>query len=282
MGILLSQAKYLIKNCIEHDIKDSIITLGRLDFFLTLTQFNLLMQEFNLSDGVSFYNKDIDNKVNALIKEERHTNRFFKNKKVMSELPISDILFYTALGFNKIDCIDVENTRGEPSIIFDLNNSNLKESIADKYNLVLDAGVMEHVFDIRSLMLNITDITEVDGFLIHILPSNNTLDHGFYQFSPTLFKDYYEAQKYDIKNISLLEIQEDNYCQLNTSFVDKWYNYRIWDYDNYLMSKNSFGQLSNNIYYTLSCVQKKKNSLRDIAPIQYLYQKNSKLLSPWS
>jgi 2-polyprenyl-3-methyl-5-hydroxy-6-metoxy-1,4-benzoquinol methylase len=37
-----------------------------------------------------------------------------------------------------------------------------------EYDLVIDAGVMEHVFDVRSAMRNMTDLVKTNGFIINI------------------------------------------------------------------------------------------------------------------
>jgi hypothetical protein len=55
----------------------------------------------------------------------------------------------------------------------------------------------------------------------------------------------------------------------------------MWDYDPYISGGTSFGQLSDNIYYTMVCVQKTTESLRDTIPQQYASQPNAKIMSPW-
>jgi len=288
MGLLLPHIMFTTRMCLENHITDSLISLGRLDFFITTKQFTDLMINFSLahpdkdtSIGIRFYNDVIHTTIMGLINNNKHKNSNPNVNKLISGEIISDTLYYKALGFNKIDCMDIDPNRGGPTIIFDLNQSNIQQTVNKKYNLVIDAGIMEHVFDIHNLMLNITELVEDNGFIIHIVPSNNTLDHGFYQFSPTLFRDYYAANKYKIISIMLLELHQNKYALPDALFTEKWDQFRIWDYDPYIAGKNSFGQLSDNIYYTMVCVQKTPNSLRDIVPQQYIFQAGSKILSPW-
>jgi hypothetical protein len=113
------------------------------------------------------------------------------------------------------------------------------------------------------------------------MPGNNTFDHGFYQFSPMLFAGYYKANQYKILAIVVMEIIKDMYHSINASCIVKWQMYRNWQYDPVLMG-NSFWQLGANLYFTMTCIQKQKNSIRNIAPTQYLFSNNHKMiLSPW-
>jgi len=286
MGLLLPHVIFTTRMCLENHITDSIISLGRLDFFITFKQFTDLMIDYSLAFsspemqiGIKFNNDTINTKVIELIKNKKHISRskaILSNNKV-----ISDSLYYTSLGFDKVDCIDIDPSQNQPTILFDLNQSNILQTVNRKYNLVIDAGVLEHVFDIRNSMLNTTDLVENQGFIIQIISSNNTMDHGFYQISPTFFQDYYLANKYKIISIMLLKLQQNKFASPNALFTEKWDQFRMWDYDPYIASKNSFGQLSDNIYYTLVCAQKTTESLRDVIPQQYASQPNAKIMSPW-
>ena len=45
--------------------------------------------------------------------------------------------------------------------------------------------------------------------MIHILPSNGYVDHGFYMFSPTLFWDYYSVNNWEIKESLLIRHSQE-------------------------------------------------------------------------
>ena len=47
-------------------------------------------------------------------------------------------------------------------------------------------------------MKNYYRLAADDGVVIHVAPSSNYVDHGFYMFSPTLFQDYYSANRWRI------------------------------------------------------------------------------------
>ena len=278
MGLLLPQIEYTIDTCKKNNIKRSVLSLGRLDYFINLFDFQELMVKHGLAcyeNGVlRYYDPQVDIAVKKLIENNEHMSP--TNQIVISYPCISDTLFYTALGFTIQDSIDLHGTA---TILFNLNERNITSVTDKRYDLVIDAGVMEHVFDVRSVMLNSTDLLKPEGHIIHILPANNTMEHGFYQFSPTLFQDYYLANNYDIVNNLLLELIPNKYSKSNF-FVDKWDKHRVVEYDPCFFGKNSFGQLVDNIYFVMMCAHRKIDSLRDQPPHQYAFAGNS-VIFPW-
>lgn len=79
-------------------------------------------------------------------------------------------------------------------------NHDLNEAIdvRDAFDCVLDGGTLEHVFDIAQAMRNVFTMLKVGGRAVHISPTNNLVDHGFYSFSPTFFADYYGQNNWTI------------------------------------------------------------------------------------
>ncbi|MBC7992654.1 MAG: hypothetical protein H7Z15_05360, partial [Rhizobacter sp.] len=63
-----------------------------------------------------------------------------------------------------------------------------------QYDTVLDFGCLEHVFNFPVAWRNCVDLCRVGGHIFHSLPANNLSGHGFYQFSPELFFNLYQAQ----------------------------------------------------------------------------------------
>jgi hypothetical protein len=71
-------------------------------------------------------------------------------------------------------------------IIHDLNKP-IPDELAGKFDLVIDGGTLEHVFDYPTALQNAMRMLRVGGHLFLITPTNNQCGHGFYQFSPELF-----------------------------------------------------------------------------------------------
>jgi SAM-dependent methyltransferase len=63
-----------------------------------------------------------------------------------------------------------------------------------RYDAVLDFGCLEHVFNFPVAWRNCVDLCRVGGHVLHALPANNLSGHGFYQFSPELFFNLYQAR----------------------------------------------------------------------------------------
>lgn len=56
-----------------------------------------------------------------------------------------------------------------------------------KFDVVIDSGTLEHVFDIPTSFKNIEKLLVKNGCFLCASPANNWLGHGMYQFSPELF-----------------------------------------------------------------------------------------------
>jgi len=94
-----------------------------------------------------------------------------------------------------VESLDVSDFEGADHIC-DLNQP-LPESLKGRYGMVFDGGTLEHVFDIRQALQNVADLLEVGGRVIHYVPLNGQWNHGFFQFSPCFFLDYYAANQFE-------------------------------------------------------------------------------------
>lgn len=63
------------------------------------------------------------------------------------------------------------------------------------FDAVLDFGCLEHVFNFPVAWRNCVDLCRVGGHVLHALPANNLCGHGFYQYSPELFCNLYQAAR---------------------------------------------------------------------------------------
>jgi len=72
------------------------------------------------------------------------------------------------------------------SLVHDLNQP-IPSELGGRFDVVLDGGTLEHVFNFQTALLNAMRMVKVGGRLILNAPANNYFGHGFYQFSPELF-----------------------------------------------------------------------------------------------
>lgn len=89
------------------------------------------------------------------------------------------------LGATEVEAVDASGYEGA-SIVHDLNEP-IPEELRERFDLVLDAGTLEHVFNVPVALKSYMDMVRVGGHLILMLPANNMFGHGFYQFSAELF-----------------------------------------------------------------------------------------------
>lgn len=94
---------------------------------------------------------------------------------------------FRALGLES-DFVDIVASRGK-EIVLDLNDPAPAE-LAGKYDLVYDGGTMEHCFNVGQVMRNITAFAKVGGYILHVNPFNY-YNHGFFNFNPTFYHDWY-------------------------------------------------------------------------------------------
>lgn len=92
---------------------------------------------------------------------------------------------FEMIGAKKVDSLDASDYE-DATIIQDLNEPLPNEHKA-KYDLVLDSGTLEHVFNFPVAIKSCLELTKVGGHYIGIYPCNNFFGHGFYQFSSELF-----------------------------------------------------------------------------------------------
>jgi SAM-dependent methyltransferase len=109
---------------------------------------------------------------------------------------IDDQTLFSALGFEKADSLDFVADES-PSIVHDLND-DVPTSFHGRWDVVYDGGTLEHVFDVATALRNIHVMTKPGGLVIHESPTNNFVDHGFWQINPTVLLDFYSANGYEI------------------------------------------------------------------------------------
>lgn len=94
------------------------------------------------------------------------------------------------------DFFDIHSSRGD-EIEIDLNEP-ISADFCGKYDIVFDGGTMEHCFNVGQVMKNILRMCRVGGHIVHSNPMNMQ-NHGFYNFSPTFYYDWYAQNGHDIK-----------------------------------------------------------------------------------
>lgn len=175
---------------------------------------------------------------------------------------IHQATLFKMLGFNSIHSIDYFPDEN-PTFTLDLNRP-IPDELHGKYDLVFDGGTTEHCFNVPQVMRNAVNLLKSEdrdgtaGMIIHYLPMNKSIDHGFYQFSPTLFFDYYSANGFEDMKMKI---------HFQNAIQEKYFTY------NPLTDKAlpfSFGYDSVYIFFS---ARKKKNIAEAVYPMQMMYRR---------
>jgi hypothetical protein len=120
-------------------------------------------------------------------------------------------------GFKQYDDIDFVPNEGV-SIVHNLNE-HIPSDLHQKYDLVLECGTMEHIFDIAQVFRNMVSLCKVGGTICHISPLT-WLNHGFYNFSLTVFYDVYRTNGFTDLKFWMMNWPK-NYGDVGSSPVSK-------------------------------------------------------------
>ena len=190
------------------------------------------------------------------------------------------VLFFKALGFEEVHAFDVSEYEGA-DIIFDLNNE-LPENLLEKFDVVFDGGVIEHVFDVVTAFFNICNLCKKGGIIFNVNPVYNYLYNTFLNISPEMFIEFYEANEFRIIDCALFTWLSNKRDYSNWDERDV-----AWSRDLRLMNLihplkigeyvRSLNLMSENPHpHTFIVAKKTKNSLQYVKPIVSGYAKKHK------
>lgn len=120
--------------------------------------------------------------------------------------PATSQELFLAFGFEKYDDIDFNAEEG-CTIVHDLNRPIPRE-LWGQYDLVFEAGTIEHIFDLRAVFENIVRLLRAGGTAFHLSPLT-WVNHGFYNFSLTLFYDVYRCNGFGDTEFFVVAFPDD-------------------------------------------------------------------------
>lgn len=171
---------------------------------------------------------------------------------------IDDITLFKALGFKTVQSLDYSDFEGA-DISWDLNLP-LPEKHWEKYDVVYDGGTSEHVFHFPQVLANIHHLLKSQGTIIHVSPSHNHVDHGFYMYSPQVYFEYYSANQYAILTSQVFSYTAD--------YKKSW---SIYAYQPGLLENLSYGGFGSEMLAIHMIAQKTSQSTCGAIPQQGSY-----------
>lgn len=108
------------------------------------------------------------------------------------------------LGAGQITVLDASPYEGAETI-HDMNRP-VPEAWHGRYDVVIDGGTLEHIFNVPTAFANIANLLTVGGTVFLNTPANNMMGHGFYQFSPELmFRIFAQDNGFELRDVLLYE-----------------------------------------------------------------------------
>jgi len=202
MSISKSLARFLVRKHKEQKFSGKLLALGKQFIYATHDE---IVDIFRQEDSSYCY---VVPQLQNISKEKKHQNF------------IDDLTFFKMLGFDSVHSLDISSYQGA-EILWDLNKP-IPGDLEKSFDFILNGGTIEHVFDIRQCLDNLSNALKMGGTIFHVAPVDGYLDHGFVQPSPKLFHSYYKSNSFEEVCSILIEntVDKVNY--------DKW-NYWEWN-----------------------------------------------------
>jgi SAM-dependent methyltransferase len=224
MGLSRGAVALLVREAARRPFSGSVCTLGRQHVYVTAAELQLLARQHGLT-------------LTAAAPE------LHRERDLAAQGFISDDCLFASLGFFQAVRLDYSSYEA-PDVILDLNERETPDHLQRQFDLVLDSGTLEHVFDVPAVLGHCVRMVKPRGRIIHLTPSSNCVDHGLYSISPTLYADFYLACGCQVEQILL--------CRLPLRLQRGWW--RIYDYPLNERVTVPLGRLDGSIWFTWAVI----------------------------
>jgi SAM-dependent methyltransferase len=164
------------------------ITIGHQNLFLSPIEVKLLRR--------SYYKEFPDSKIDPFAKLEFGV--------------YADDVLCNLLGIQNLSSIDYSPYEGA-IIIHDLNLT-IPQDVVGRFDVVIENGSLEHIFNFPIAMSNIMKMAKIGGKLFITIPANNFCGHGFYQFGPELMlKVFVQDNGFRLEKILFCPAKTDDF-----------------------------------------------------------------------
>ena len=183
MGLDFNSVKFLLWAKNQGVAFDRTLTLGHQGFSCSPARFTRALKDFGIA-GTAV-------QINRCFSHEPFTPLFADE-------------FFRFLGATEVDSVDRSDFEGS-TMLHDLNKP-FPEKVRSHFDLVVDGGTLEHIFDYPSALRHCLEVLRVGGHFVSITPASGQMGHGFYQFSPELFFRVFSAENgFAIRKIILFD-----------------------------------------------------------------------------
>jgi hypothetical protein len=158
------------------------------------------------------WNKWTDNQNTKLEKRKNHEKlKIVHGRMDVEFVPTIQSTLTTVFGERvKATVFDFQPYEGS-EVIHDFNYP-IEQKYHSKFDIVLDFGSIEHIFNIAQAIANLALITKKDGLIFNENPLL-MLNHGFYSLNPVFYYDFFTANEFEVKRVrftTTLKITREN------------------------------------------------------------------------
>lgn len=94
---------------------------------------------------------------------------------------------------------------GYKTMVLDLNRESLPRRYQRHFDLVLNVGTTEHVFNQLNCFKLVHEATRQGGFMCHLLPASGHLNHCYFTYTGRFFFDLARFNEYDLLDFAFTE-----------------------------------------------------------------------------
>lgn len=150
------------------------LTLGRAQWFVTPSQFRMLRRRYRLAGSTVLFDP-----------WPRYSEPWFR-----------------FLGAESVDALDACSYE-DANLVHDLNLP-VPEQMHATYDVVVDCGTLEHVFNFPVALSSAMQLVKPGGTLFMVTPCNDMMGHGMIQVSPELiFSTFTPCNGYELQDVVL-------------------------------------------------------------------------------
>ena len=188
MGMNLECMLYLQKKGYLTQKKNKLLDIGPQNIYYGTAQ---QMKDFCQNQGSTLSGDDFE-------KEIKRIEYFSTPRPGETTSSLSELTDLTNIEYNSFDVCAALKTE-----ILDLNFDSLPKHNAEYYDVILNFGTTEHVFNQWNSFKIIHEAAKVGGVVYHQLPGTGYLDHGYFCYTPVFFNDLARANGYEILDLFL-------------------------------------------------------------------------------
>lgn len=147
-------------------------------------------------------------KTATLARQGTHiSKKYLESVGIFTDSEYCEDILLNYLGAERVDSYDFSNYENATHLC----DLSVVQEFEQQYDTVIDYGVTEHVYHITNALMNVSNLCQIGGQILHVLPTNNYCGHGFWQISPELFFSLYtEDNGYEYTEIFVAEPSDIN------------------------------------------------------------------------